>query len=151
MEAESNTPKRELSPFTQFCLTNLSPIDDYISFYPITTNTLKLNKLYSFPQKRALSSLTPKCACKRSQCLKMYCECFAANSLCADCDCIGCSNIPIEDETKLISHEKLKIVNVKHQRGCSCKRSNCRKKYCECYQKNLYCKHFCKCLSCENM
>ncbi len=33
------------------------------------------------------------CNCKRSKCLKKYCECFARNSACgANCSCLGCMN-----------------------------------------------------------
>ena len=33
------------------------------------------------------------CKCKKSKCLKMYCECFAAGLLCNDgCRCVECSN-----------------------------------------------------------
>lgn len=27
------------------------------------------------------------CRCKNSRCLKLYCECFRANSYCGDCSC----------------------------------------------------------------
>ena len=33
------------------------------------------------------------CKCKKSKCLKMYCECFAAGLLCNEgCRCLDCSN-----------------------------------------------------------
>ena len=33
------------------------------------------------------------CNCKRSKCLKMYCECYLAGLGCSDnCRCIGCEN-----------------------------------------------------------
>ena len=33
------------------------------------------------------------CKCKKSKCLKMYCECFAAGLLCNDtCKCLECAN-----------------------------------------------------------
>ena len=33
------------------------------------------------------------CACKRSRCLKRYCECFEAGQFCADdCVCLDCEN-----------------------------------------------------------
>ena len=32
------------------------------------------------------------CACKKSQCLKLYCECFAHGRVCVDCNCVGCHN-----------------------------------------------------------
>lgn len=36
------------------------------------------------------------------------------------------------------------------QRSCNCKRSQCLKKYCECFQAGLVCLDECKCQSCKN-
>ncbi|RLN87922.1 hypothetical protein BBJ28_00009192 [Nothophytophthora sp. Chile5] len=43
------------------------------------------------------------CNCKKSTCLKLYCECFAANGRCSDlCQCVGCKN---QDHNRLeIAH-----------------------------------------------
>lgn len=44
------------------------------------------------------------CNCKRSGCLKNYCECFEAKIICTDiCKCIGCKNIDQRTGTKLNS------------------------------------------------
>lgn len=37
-----------------------------------------------------------------------------------------------------------------HQKGCHCKKSNCLKNYCECYEAKVPCTDRCKCLSCRN-
>ena len=36
------------------------------------------------------------------------------------------------------------------QEGCNCRRTNCLKKYCECYQQSIYCCGNCKCVDCKN-
>jgi hypothetical protein len=41
---------------------------------------------------------------------------------------------------------KLKISS----KGCNCKNSECKKKYCECFQNKLLCSSKCRCLNCKN-
>ena len=33
-----------------------------------------------------------RCKCKKSRCLKLYCECFAAKEFCTGCLCVNCLN-----------------------------------------------------------
>ena len=41
----------------------------------------------------AANDAPTRCNCKKSRCLKLYCECFAARRLCAgDCKCVECEN-----------------------------------------------------------
>ena len=37
-----------------------------------------------------------------------------------------------------------------HMAGCNCKKSQCLKKYCECFEGSVFCGGNCKCKSCEN-
>ena len=48
-----------------------------------------------FPKKKIT------CNCKKSRCLKLYCECFAAGEVCRDCNCIDCANIEDNEEERL--------------------------------------------------
>lgn len=106
-----------------------------------------------------------KCNCKKSRCLKLYCECFAASRYCDSCNCFDCNNIEaydsVRDEAIKLTKERNPMafqskVTLKkgplvyHIQGCNCKQTNCLKKYCECFQGNAYCGSNCKCKSCSN-
>ncbi|KAK0601096.1 hypothetical protein LWI29_021280 [Acer saccharum] len=48
------------------------------------------------------SQACKRCNCKRSKCLKLYCECFAAGLYCVEpCSCLDCFNKPMHEDTVL--------------------------------------------------
>eukprot|EP00216_Chloropicon_sp_CCMP2111_P005863 CAMPEP_0198240510 /NCGR_PEP_ID=MMETSP1446-20131203/5602_1 /TAXON_ID=1461542 ORGANISM="Unidentified sp, Strain CCMP2111" /NCGR_SAMPLE_ID=MMETSP1446 /ASSEMBLY_ACC=CAM_ASM_001112 /LENGTH=352 /DNA_ID=CAMNT_0043923243 /DNA_START=102 /DNA_END=1157 /DNA_ORIENTATION=- len=48
----------------------------------------------STTKRRRASCAGEKCNCKKSKCLKLYCECFAAGRFCSkDCLCQNCGNL----------------------------------------------------------
>ena len=100
------------------------------------------------------------CNCKKTECLKLYCDCFANGEKCIDCNCRNCWNIignelvikKVYDEvvgknpiSLKLNFQKERIIN-----GCNCSKSNCLKKYCECYKAGLKCSSCCRCRICDN-
>jgi len=45
-----------------------------------------------------ISTANRTCNCKRSNCLKLYCDCFANGEYCKNCNCTSCYNNP-DNET----------------------------------------------------
>jgi hypothetical protein len=40
------------------------------------------------------------CNCKKSHCLKLYCECFTSKTYCQGCNCTNCYNTPANNEVR---------------------------------------------------
>ncbi|GMT24700.1 hypothetical protein PFISCL1PPCAC_15997 [Pristionchus fissidentatus] len=123
------------------------------------------------PKKKQATGHRKPCNCTKSMCLKLYCECFANGEFCRDCNCKDCHNsLDHENErTRAIKSSlernpnafKPKIVSGAgskgktdsdrlHMKGCHCKKSNCLKNYCECYEAKVACTDRCKCCGCKN-
>ena len=96
-----------------------------------------------------------KCTCSKTGCRKKYCACFSRGKYCDGCECKNCQNFPrpnnIQPSVQNIVRNEENIENPKAQRViCNCTKSNCMKKYCECYKQNLNCNSLCRCIECRN-
>lgn len=104
------------------------------------------------------------CNCKKSKCLKLYCDCFAVLNYCdpSSCNCSQCHNVVEHEDTRteairitkernsLAFKTKISQQEQHHLTGCHCKNSHCLKKYCECFNGGALCGGNCKCQSCQN-
>ncbi|KAJ1397607.1 hypothetical protein B484DRAFT_339818, partial [Ochromonadaceae sp. CCMP2298] len=114
------------------------------------------------------------CNCRKSKCLKLYCQCFAARAVCSGlCRCVTCENRPdnagvreaavnaILDRNPNAFDSKYRpclpaqggaapVSSIAHKNGCRCRKSMCLKKYCECFQGGVPCSSICTCLTCHN-
>lgn len=162
-----------LPSFVQSQLTSKVPIP--MKHTPVAKQVSPDNTVSSQPSDTSLDSngMRPRkpCNCTKSQCLKLYCDCFANGEFCYMCNCMNCyNNLENEDNRQRAIKTCLernpnafrpKIGKAKdmtgdssirkHTKGCNCKRSGCLKNYCECYEAKIACSNNCKCVGCRNI
>lgn len=110
-------------------------------------------------------STTPAspCNCRKTSCQQMYCECLARGRLCNEaCRCEDCKNTSPNPKLERViqniqkqaynkeATQRVRFRSDRFNGGCTCKRSKCIKKYCECYQNRRRCDRGCKCVGCLN-
>lgn len=136
---------------------------DLFKFNPIIPDFLlsnnEPNNKYNFFQSKKVSTSDIKesennnitseklcCNCTKTKCVKKYCECYSSNRFCRNCHCVDCMNIPENNSACENGKELLETEKVL----CTCAKSNCTKKYCECYKSNQKCTYKCRCVNCKN-
>ena len=144
--------------------TNITPTKIEKNSFAFDADLMKTTKVSLNSES---SNNRPGCNCKKTKCLKLYCECFANGGICVPgCKCENCHNTAeLQDLRELIIQETLeknplafksKYKNttdkdkVLHSRGCRCSKAGCQKNYCECYSKGLGCSRLCRCDNCQN-
>jgi len=105
------------------------------------------------------------CSCPRSNCIKLYCDCFKAGRHCTNqCSCSGCKNTTEENEERILAIKKTLARNPRAFTGgkkeaaplkpgdivCNCVKSRCLKLYCPCFHKGRTCNGGCLCVKCLN-
>jgi len=115
------------------------------------------------------------CTCKKTKCIKKYCECYSNGVFCYNCKCENCENKPFyidnniknsnnininkkEEEINENKNNKQSIDNnmdindnnIKKLIICTCSKSGCNKNYCECFKAKVKCNNKCRCIKCLN-
>ena len=112
-------------------------------------NNMSMNNINS------INNTTNKCTCSKTGCKKKYCACFSRGKYCDGCECKNCENVPNPNTPTTPTQNFQKIEdsneNPKSQKViCNCTKSNCMKKYCECFKQGFNCNSLCRCWDCKN-
>ncbi|XP_034100738.1 uncharacterized protein LOC117565638 [Drosophila albomicans] len=83
------------------------------------SHSTSFNNSFKKPVKRQVKQQNPKgCCCKRSQCIKNYCDCYQSMTTCSIyCKCIGCRNT--EERVATETPPKKSAQTVKRERAVS--------------------------------
>ena len=176
MGIEMEDDEHEISPevYKKYITQSDEQMYDIDMTQVLETN-LQQSIIYEFNEDKNFimteSKTTTKkcCNCKKSKCLKLYCECFAAGQSCEGCNCVGCHNLEqYENERKKamaqIAKKNPKGFNrrmeinehrnkheISHKgTGCNCSKTGCLRNYCECFKMGVGCGPSCRCEGCGN-
>ncbi len=143
------SPKTPTSPAFAFVFGSSSCFSPYAGGPRSSFVCDEVPEVTKNPLKRSSPESTHflPCNCKRSGCVKMYCECFKSGRTCQGCNCVGCDNV----SGRAVKHPVSSTISATAEtKGCNCKRTRCLKKYCDCYQQGKTCGKDCRCENCEN-
>ena len=91
-----------------------------------------------------------KCSCSKTNCNRYYCECFRTGLYCINCNCKNCQNKPPENCSSNRHSSAAQNKPKTELTICTCTKSGCNKKYCECFKNGTKCNSSCRCVGCEN-
>ena len=119
----------------------------------------QVKKMYRHNQ-RSEDDTVSSCSCKKSKCLKLYCDCFQSGKVCDpnECECKGCKNTEgskartnaIEECIKRRPDAFEPRTREDDDQGCRCRKSQCLKMYCICFNQGVECSDDCRCKNCKN-
>ena len=134
------------------------------------SNNNNYNKINYLKNERMEQNNKIHCTCKKTKCIKKYCECFSSGVFCQNCKCENCenkqdylienNNINKKEEEDLNENKNIKQNNdnnlelnnnySKKLIICTCSKSGCNKNYCECFKAKVKCNNKCRCIKCLN-
>ena len=146
------------SPISSLIYPNFG-FNSYSNFNISSLGNLQSYLLSQEKNKKLDSKNKPCCNCMKTKCMKKYCECFANNKSCKNCACADCKNKNEDnngDNKENIVNNNSNNINMSNTKEvktvfCTCSKSGCNKKYCECYKEGLKCNIKCRCINCLNM
>jgi hypothetical protein len=140
----------------------------------INNNNNNTNKINYLKNESMEPNNKVHCTCKKTKCIKKYCECFSSGVFCQNCKCENCENKPYlidnnnnnnninKKEEELNENKTIKQIseseiicdiNDNYSKKliiCTCSKSGCNKNYCECFKAKVKCNNKCRCIKCLN-
>ena len=146
------------SPISSLIYPNFG-FNSYSNFNISSLGNLQSYLLSQEKNKKLDSKNKPCCNCMKTKCMKKYCECFANNKSCKNCACADCKNKNEDnngDNKENIVNNNSNNINMSNTKEvktvfCTCSKSGCNKKYCDCYKENQKCNIKCRCINCLNL
>ena len=139
----SNLPKKDIIKLGQLIPDFINSTNENNKF-----NFFQSKKINNSESKDNINDISDKscyCNCTKTRCIKKYCECYANNRYCKDCHCVNCMNKPD------ISGAEIQKDSIEEEAiFCTCSKSNCKKKYCDCFKSGIKCTDKCRCINCKN-